>query len=140
MKWTPEQIEQLRKMAFAGTANADIASVLHKSLSDIYAERSKLGITRAKVAAASGKEPISAVTQQTEKAAPEFSTEQSDYLTLLGKAVQAAGAKVRSLERSGDYIIITYCNGSKDRVCIACDSTLAVMAEVIRRLLYGRGY
>lgn len=132
MKWTPEQTEQLRKMAFAGKSNAEMAMALHKPLSDIYAERSKLGITRAKVAAEKGEKLTPAVTQQTAPKQPD------NYLALLEKAAQDAGAKVQTLERSGDYVIITYCNGSKDRVCVTCDSALAVMAEVIRRLLYGR--
>jgi hypothetical protein len=64
MKWTPEEISKLRELAFAEKTNAEIATALHKTLSEVYAERSHLNITRAKVATAKGKEPAPAVTQQ----------------------------------------------------------------------------
>ncbi len=64
MKWTPEEISQLRELAFAEKSNAEIAATLHKTLSDVYAERSHLGITIPKVAAAKGKEPAPAITRQ----------------------------------------------------------------------------
>jgi hypothetical protein len=64
MKWTSEEISKLRELAFAEKSNTEIAATLHKTLSDVYAERSHLGITIPKVAAAKGKEPVPAVTQQ----------------------------------------------------------------------------
>jgi hypothetical protein len=64
MKWTSEEITQLRELAFAEKTNTEIAATLHKTLSEVYAERSHLGITIPKVAAEKGKEPAPAVTQQ----------------------------------------------------------------------------
>lgn len=64
MKWTSEEISKLREMAFAEKTNAEIAAALHKTLSEVYAERSHLNITRAKVEVAKGKKPAPAVTQQ----------------------------------------------------------------------------
>jgi len=64
MSWTPEEISKLRTLAFEEKPNAEIAATLHKTLSDVYAKRSELGITIPKVEAAKGKEPAPAVTQQ----------------------------------------------------------------------------
>ena len=64
MKWTSEEISKLRELAFAEKTNVEIAATLHKTLSEVYAERSELGITIPKVAAAKGKKPAPAVTQQ----------------------------------------------------------------------------
>ena len=62
--WTPEEISKLRTLAFEEKPNAEIAATLHKTLSDVYAKRSELSITIPKVAAAKGKKPAPAVTQQ----------------------------------------------------------------------------
>ena len=64
MKWTSEEIEKLRTLAFEEKPNAEIAATLHKTLSDVYAKRSELGITIPKVAAVKDKQPAPAVTQQ----------------------------------------------------------------------------
>jgi hypothetical protein len=67
MKWSEEKTQQLHDLAFAGKSNKEIADALHVELVDVYAKRSQLGITRAKVAAAKGEKPAPAVTQQSSK-------------------------------------------------------------------------
>ena len=67
MKWTSEEISKLCELAFAEKSNTEIAVALHKTLSEVYAERSHLGITIPKVAAAKGKKPASAITQQSSR-------------------------------------------------------------------------
>lgn len=52
MKWTPEQVDKLKKLCFEGKSNADIAAALHIHINDVYAKRSQLGITIDKVKAA----------------------------------------------------------------------------------------
>lgn len=68
MKWSNEKVQQLHDLAFAGKSNKEIADALHVALTDVYAKRSQLGITRAKVAAAKGEDPEPAVTQQSNRA------------------------------------------------------------------------
>jgi len=43
--WTPEKIERLKTLCFAGVANAEIAEDLGCSLPNVYAKRSYLGLT-----------------------------------------------------------------------------------------------
>ncbi len=59
MKWTPEQVDELTNRCFAEETNDYISVVMGIPLTDIYAKRSQLGITRAKVAVAkTGKAPM----------------------------------------------------------------------------------
>ena len=51
MKWTTEMAEELTRRAYAGEANKDIAAALGVPVADIYAQRSRLGITIDKVKA-----------------------------------------------------------------------------------------
>ena len=48
MKLTTEQEQKLRELCRADTPNAEIAHILGIPLSEVYANRSRLGITRAK--------------------------------------------------------------------------------------------
>lgn len=52
MKWTEEKISLLKKLCFEEKSNAEIAITLQRTKSEIYAKRSRLGITRDKVKAA----------------------------------------------------------------------------------------
>jgi hypothetical protein len=51
MKWTDQKISQLRELAMSGKSNKEIADTLHCKITDVYAKRSKLGITIPQVAA-----------------------------------------------------------------------------------------
>ena len=52
MKWSEEKVQQLHDLAFSGKSNKEIARQLGVGINDVYAERSKLGITIDKVKAA----------------------------------------------------------------------------------------
>jgi hypothetical protein len=54
MKWAPELESRLQDLCFEGESNAQIAVALGCKPTDVYAARSRLGITIAKVAAAKG--------------------------------------------------------------------------------------
>lgn len=73
MKITKVQEDQLRELAFAGTPNKAIAATMDIPLTEVHAHRSRLGITRAKVAQATGKPAINpdfeAAAAQMDKAA-----------------------------------------------------------------------
>lgn len=58
MKITKAQEEQLHKLAFAGVPNSTIAAEMGIPLTEVHAHRSRLGITRDKVAQATGKPAI----------------------------------------------------------------------------------
>lgn len=45
MKWTVEQIEQLKTLSAAGVSNKEIAGKLHVTVEQVYRKRSALGIT-----------------------------------------------------------------------------------------------
>ena len=47
--WTKKEVAILKDMAISGAPNANIASALSKDISEIYAKRSALGITKDKV-------------------------------------------------------------------------------------------
>lgn len=49
MKWSEEQIAQLKEMCYQGYGNRYIAETLHVELTAVYAKRSQLGITIDKV-------------------------------------------------------------------------------------------
>lgn len=51
MKWSEEKVNQLKELAFADVPNPQIAKQLEIGVSDVYAKRSQLGITREKVQA-----------------------------------------------------------------------------------------
>lgn len=53
-KWNSQLDEKLRAMCMEGAPNAEIAKALNMDVADIYARRSKLGITRDKVAEMKG--------------------------------------------------------------------------------------
>lgn len=63
MKITKVQEDQLRELAFAGTPNKAIAATMDIPLTEVHAHRSRLGITRDKVAAATGKSVDTAAQQ-----------------------------------------------------------------------------
>lgn len=52
MKWTPEQVDKLKKLCFEERSNAEMAKIFNCGLKDIHAARSRLGITIPKVKAA----------------------------------------------------------------------------------------
>lgn len=51
MKWSEDQIQELRQMAADGVSNTNMALHFGVMLSEIHAKRSQLGITRAKLQA-----------------------------------------------------------------------------------------
>lgn len=55
MKLTQDQESQLRKLTFDGTPNKAIAAIMDIPLTEVHAHRSRLGITRDKVAQGTGK-------------------------------------------------------------------------------------
>lgn len=64
MKLTQAQEDKLRELAFAGMANKQIAEQLNLPLTEVYAQRSRLGITRDKVAMEKGEAPRTNIVKQ----------------------------------------------------------------------------
>lgn len=89
MKLTTEQTNKLRELAFAGVNNKNIAAQLGIPITEVYAYRSRNGITREKVALAKGKAP----TQQTCGAAPRKPTVDPEFEAAVQQMV--AEGKVR---------------------------------------------
>lgn len=58
MKWSKEQENQLRELAFAEKSNKEIAVIMGITLTQVHEGRSRFGITIAKVAAAKANTPI----------------------------------------------------------------------------------
>ena len=54
MKWSNEQVVKLKELCEKEMPNAEIAKEMELPVMEIYAKRSQLGITRAKVKAAKG--------------------------------------------------------------------------------------
>lgn len=142
MKWTSEGISKLRELAFAEKSNAEIAAALHKTLADVYAERSRLGITHAKVDAAKGKEPAPAITpQQGGEAQSTLNRDldrKRDVLDLLAPALGKADNSIIAMEltEQGKFVKIHYSDGARRKACIECDSLLAMIADVVHKCLY----
>lgn len=49
MKWSNKQKEKLKELCFAEKSNKEISEIMGISLNDVYAGRSRFGITIAKV-------------------------------------------------------------------------------------------
>ena len=124
MKWTDEQIAKLREMAYAEKSNAEIAATLHKTLSEVYAKRSQLGITIPKVNAAKESKGTLKVSR-------------AEFLSRLEGLLVRADLNVERLQYvydpvSHDCIDIIFCNGAQRRVCIEADSRAAIIKDVLR--------
>lgn len=99
MKWSNEQIEELKALCMAGTPNQKLAERFGVPLTEIHAKRSQLGITIPKCKAAMGKPPI-APNQDFEKALP--STPALEGMEIFYNA----GEICIVLERKGDTALI----------------------------------
>lgn len=134
-KWTKEQTKKLKELAFDGKSNKDIAAALGRPVTDIYAKRSALGITRAKVAASSNGSQKLVKTQQTSHpATKKVAKKTCSFLELLEQTLRAAGEKVK-LTRDGGIITIHHDGGGVQNINVAWDSDLAIMLDVVKRLM-----
>lgn len=79
MKLSKAQETQLHELAFAGTPNKAIAATMDIPLTEVHAHRSRLGITRDKVAQATGKPTEAAVQQMTVKPTLRGVTSEGQY-------------------------------------------------------------
>lgn len=87
MKWTDNQVAELRQMCMEEKSNADMAVHFGVPVTEIHAKRSQLGITMPKVAAMKGKpamltvEPVfEAAVQEAEAGHVELTPEQAKKL------------------------------------------------------------
>ena len=122
MLWTDEKINQLRLSCCQGKSNKEIAEILGVSITDVYAKRSQLGITIAKVSAG----PIGKT---------EYATKVV-FLESLTKTLKLAnvGVKNLKLDSSGNSVFIIFKNGNNKKVCIECDSELAIILDIVGSL------
>ncbi|WP_283608597.1 GcrA family cell cycle regulator [Faecalispora anaeroviscerum] len=141
MKWSEEKVSQLKELAFAGVPNPQIAKQLGVGVSDIYAKRSQLGITREKVqavkdaAAPPEPEAISSKEIDEDRAAHNREAdEKRNLLQLLEPVIRKADPSVRSvvLINQGRLVQIDYANEFRRYVDIQGDSLLAIIYDVAR--------
>ena len=122
MKWSEEKVNQLKKLAFAGMPNAQIAKTLSVGVSDVYAKRSQLGITidKVRVAAKAG--------------IPQQSGEKHDFLKSLEATICKADPSIKSLSLidQGRLVCIAYADGTRRYAKIRDASLLAIVVSVAR--------
>lgn len=145
MKWSEEKVNQLKELAFADVPNPQIAKQLEIGVSDVYAKRSQLGITREKVQAAKAardeaikrdsEEPRQkAIAQEEHLARNREADERRNLLQLLEPVIRKADPSVRSvvLINQGRLVQIDYANEFRRYVDIQGDSLLAIIYDVAR--------
>lgn len=148
MKWSEEKVNQLKELAFADVPNPQIAKQLEIGVSDVYAKRSQLGITREKVQAAKAakaargevikrdsEEPRQkAISQDEHLARNREADERRNLLQLLEPVIRKADPSVRSvvLINQGRLVQIDYANEFRRYVDIQGDSLLAIIYDVAR--------
>lgn len=145
MKWSEEKVNQLKELAFADVPNPQIAKQLEIGVSDVYAKRSQLGITREKVQAAKAargeaikrdsEEPRQkAISQEEHLARNREADERRNLLQLLEPVIRKADPSVRSvvLINQGRLVQIDYTNEFRRYVDIQGDSLLAIIYDVAR--------
>lgn len=145
MKWSEEKVNQLKELAFADVPNPQIAKQLEIGVSDVYAKRSQLGITREKVQAAKAardeaikrdsEEPRQkAIAQEEHLARNREADERRNLLQLLEPVIIKADPSVRSvvLINQGRLVQIDYANEYRRYVDIQGDSLLAIIYDVAR--------
>ena len=85
MKWTPEQIDELKTCCLAGVSNAELAQRFAVDVTEIHAIRSRTGYTIPKVKAMlAGVDP----TREPVSAAPKKPTPTPIPATTIGKALE----------------------------------------------------
>jgi hypothetical protein len=134
MKWTEEQVAKLKELCREGKSNKEIAAALGCRVEDVYGKRSQLGITMAKISGAVEKKPYvkPVLTPVTDIDRDRWMKE--DVLKALEKTMVVANPFIESLELTVDreHVVIRYINGSYRTACIACDSPMAVIADVVK--------
>lgn len=145
MKWSEEKVNQLKELAFADVPNPQIAKQLEIGVSDVYAKRSQLGITREKVQAAKAargeaikrdsEEPRQkAIAQEEHLARNREADERRNLLQLLEPIIMRADPSVKAvvLGDQGQLVRIEYKNDTRRYVGIHGDSLMAVIYDVAR--------
>lgn len=145
MKWSEEKVNQLKELAFADVPNPQIAKQLEIGVSDVYAKRSQLGITREKVQAAKAargeaikrdsEEPRqNAIAQEEHLARNREADERRNLLQLLEPIIMRADPSVKAvvLGDQGQLVRIEYKNDTRRYVGIHGDSLMAVIYDVAR--------
>lgn len=135
MKLSAEKTEQLKALCFEGKGNKEIAEALGISLSDVYANRSQLGITIGKVKAQKGmveNPEFKALRKELDEL-----NRKARFIKKLFHTVQMVDESISSLTLSdnGNMVVISYNNGARRRgVNIECDSYLAIILDVVGSL------
>lgn len=149
MKWSEEKVQQLHDLAFSGKSNKEIARQLGVGINEVYAKRSKLGLTIDKVKAAQD----GTAKPETEAAPPKLTTEERgaarfarfeefdakwNLLKLLEPALKKADSSIVELKLTdqGKIVEIHYRNGTVHVAFIEDDSLMAIIADVTHKCLY----
>lgn len=130
MRWTEAAIAELTDLCFEEKTNAQLAEHFKVPVTEIYAKRSQLGLTIDKV-------------QATKKHAPKSMTlrrviqEKKELIEMLNPVFRFAYNRGVELELSDDgNTVFIKLGSSTKKVCIECDSHLAIIADVTRKCLY----
>jgi hypothetical protein len=142
MKWSEEKVIELKKLAFAGVPNPQIAKQLGVGVSDVYAKRSQLGITMDKIKTAKAVTPVS---QEPKKASVKEIDEDRaarnreadanrNLLQLLEPILIKADPSIKAiaLRDQGQLVRIEYKDDTRRYVGIHGDSLTAVIYDVAR--------
>ena len=142
MKWTDEQVANLKELCREGKSNKEIATALGCRVEDVYGKRSQLGITKAKIAGELKKDlelkkdpELKPIEESMIMKIRKREYEAKDaILKELTKALSLANPDIDTLELSVDmeHVQIRYKNGYRRTACIAADSKIAMIVDVAK--------
>ena len=120
MKWTQEQITELKNLCYKGVSNADLAKHFKVPVTEIYAKRSQHKITKEKCS--------SGVPEKNKK--QEFII--NSLAPMLFKANPDIGAlKYHKTASGNEDVEVTMRNGATYHISVTADNLIATAADVI---------
>jgi hypothetical protein len=130
MKWTTQQVTELRQLCIQGVSNKELSRHFGVPRAEIHAKRSSLGITIPKVKAG-------AVDPETARQAVERDSKRN-LIRLFSNLVHTADSRVDGvmLSKDGKAIYITFAGGSGTCANIDGDSLMSVMHFVTAQCLF----
>lgn len=138
MKWTEEKVKQLKELAFADVENIEIARKLGTGVSDIYAKRSQLGITKDKVKAVKAAKAVekAAISENDAEriARNREADEKRNLIQMLEPILISADPSIKAvvLRDQRQLVRIEYKNDTRRYVGIHGDSLMAVIYDIAR--------
>ena len=120
MKWTQEQITELKNFCYKGASNADLAKHFSVPLSEIHAKRSQHNITRAKC--------VSGVPQNDYKKAFVIKSLMPMLMTANPDIIRASYSKTAV---GNENVTVDMKSGAKYHIDVTADSLIAIAYDVI---------